>query len=191
MQCCKKGNESFKKNESNLHSKPYGRLEGNKMTNDFEKALAEMPNPFGNETVEDFRTAALKWFGVNYVTIINALQAAIAAQNVAGVEGLDHAIKEADIAHTQGMLEYDGKAKVHVNCLWVILKAARLHAQSRQAVAEGWKLVPVEPTNDMLKAVEAGTIQNASFSDAILRNEMYLNVYRKMLSAAPDVGEVW
>jgi hypothetical protein len=114
----------------------------------------------------------------DYVALYNlaVLQTAIAAQNVAGVEGLDEAIRKSG-GRRLGDPDY---VFTDMKTVDVLREAAKLYAQSRKAVPDGFVLVPVEPTED-IKLTGNGVLRSPSISST--------DIYKAMLSAAPDAGE--
>ena len=153
------------------------------MTQNFEKALADLDRleKLYEENQDQTEFVGGDYFWSHKRTIKSALSAAIAAQNVAGVDELKEAIAWWD----HELSDPEGESEIpHIH---VLLEAARLHAQSRQAVPEGWKLVPVEPTWEMAKN---GACYVSADKSAVERGYESKNIYKAMLSAAPDAGEV-
>jgi hypothetical protein len=85
--------------------------------------------------------------------------------------------KEGDSIHP----DYDTTALRDVAKLYA--KYAALHAAAQPAVPEGWKLVPEDPTNAMLRAVDRVDFTNADTDGTTI------NVWNAMLAAAPEKGQ--
>jgi hypothetical protein len=137
--------------------------------------LRDLLNMHPETPVQDFE----KTVGINHgpvaAILTRRLIAALTAP-IEKIEGLDEALKQwaepgmtCESLHDEDMLDK-------------IYQAASLYAQGRtQSAPEGWKLVPIEPTSQMVSA--AGThIENPNPYMGIR------NSYQAMLSAAPPAG---
>ena len=62
---------------------------------------------------------------------------------------------------------------------WKAIEARVTGAQPAPSVPEGWKLVPIEPTQEMRDAWELAPV--CEYADAVFRY-----AYREMLAAAPE-----
>jgi hypothetical protein len=105
------------------------------------------------------------------------------------IEGLDQAIidvTEANINDDVALLLECGEQ------IETVLKAARLYAQGRtQSAPEGWKLVPIEPTQEMhfagCDAISLWLREPDGFgNETSLEHPDILEAYKAMLSAAPQ-----
>ena len=173
------------------------------MTNDFERALEvlksakvwDSPGASGQILGMETYTVRIDHVSSDFLpTLETALvdasqrQAAIAAQNVAGVDVVAKKIRSAilfEIANAGYEDAADYIAGQYI--LEVIKEKLSLHAQSRQAVAEGYVSVPAIPTDEM---TAAGIAYGLHTSVGSSWSEFVNGYYRAMLTAAPDAGEV-
>lgn len=83
-------------------------------------------------------------------------------------------------------LDYLNEIRELINNLCADVVVSKLK-KSESAVPEGWKLVPVEPTPEMLEVYFAGKIEAQSCTHQQRARERVARDYKAMLEAAPKV----
>lgn len=187
------------------------------MTHDFEKALKEV-NEAEYERA-DYSVGLPEGYTVGispaaYEAVQAALQAAIAAQNVAGVEWecfCDEAYYHLWAVRPVGDRSFNSQKLYHVQSkneaesLRDLLNSSRLNAQSRQAVA-GW--LPIETLTEddgfvlgwfptvkrfgfiCKNYMSQGIMEQAMLGSVIDGKKTHIATHWKPFDAAPDAGEV-
>lgn len=68
-------------------------------------------------------------------------------------------------------------------CVWILFTIHRVTLQKDHHVPNGWKLVPVEPTDKMLQSASL-ILYSTPTPDVAVRNKQYY-AYKALLDTAP------
>lgn len=106
--------------------------------------------------------------------------------------------QEAVYVLTENLNKVRKFGSLHVNlhsCLGQQIKSsseytALFTSPPKQAIPDGWKLVPIEPTEEMIKAMTKEAVEQFNGDDFLEQDEMNIACYKAMLNVAPTNTEV-